>query len=536
MDTWKKMRIGSVFLVLIVVCGTLCSATTTITLTDRAGLPYDGISYPVGDTLVLEGDYVNTVVPPVRNVMVWNWTIAGPVSYGPINEQDTFQRIDTPGTYTVRLTVTLDNGSQEESVQEIVFADDSTEYGLVPDFTFSVDRITETRNRPLDVTLIDQSQLSDGTMGSSVGESVTNWYWVVDGERVNADSTRAALPIQMDSGRHTVGLRIDTSLGRKAYIEKEIQILPNIPGSNPVVSITADIGEMVPPLSVPLTVRYSAQASVNGYTPEVSQSLVKSWEWDLGVDPVNGKSIRVFQQNPTYTYEIPGTYAPQVRCILYDGTVSPWVSFSANQLPWIDATGSFTVGPPLRADFYWEPIKDNPTSGYLIKFYDVSSSLSPAGITQWDWNFGDGKTTRVRAGEDPNVTHLFKEPRTYTVTLGVSDEVNPPVDGVTTKSYNINVLEGYEQTSRKPSTGNSGLIQASFVANLVAGSSNTFSFADRSFGPITTWSWDFGDGSEPSHEQTPPDHQYLRAGTYRVVLTVAGDEETDSTSRIIGVR
>ena len=51
------------------------------------------------------------------------------------------------------------------------------------------------------------------------------------------------------------------------------------------------------------------------------------------------------------------------------------------------------------------------------------------------------------------------------------------------------------------------------------------SFANTSPGPVTTWEWDFGDGST-STEQDPA-HQYTRAGTYIVRLTVSGPGGSD---------
>jgi PKD repeat protein len=45
-------------------------------------------------------------------------------------------------------------------------------------------------------------------------------------------------------------------------------------------------------------------------------------------------------------------------------------------------------------------------------------------------------------------------------------------------------------------------------------------FADSSTGPVTTWTWDFGDGGT-SNEQNPI-HRYQQQGTYNVALTVGG--------------
>jgi PKD repeat protein len=45
-------------------------------------------------------------------------------------------------------------------------------------------------------------------------------------------------------------------------------------------------------------------------------------------------------------------------------------------------------------------------------------------------------------------------------------------------------------------------------------------FRDESYGQVTTWHWDFGDG-KTSAEQHPL-HQYEKPGEYTVLLTVEG--------------
>ncbi|NOR23590.1 MAG: PKD domain-containing protein [Desulforhopalus sp.] len=62
---------------------------------------------------------------------------------------------------------------------------------------------------------------------------------------------------------------------------------------------------------------------------------------------------------------------------------------------------------------------------------------------------------------------------------------------------------------------------ANFNADVLTGSAPlTVSFTDQSTGSITTWEWDFGDGSI-STAQNPP-HIYTDPGTYTVDLTVTG--------------
>ena len=51
-------------------------------------------------------------------------------------------------------------------------------------------------------------------------------------------------------------------------------------------------------------------------------------------------------------------------------------------------------------------------------------------------------------------------------------------------------------------------------------------FTDNSTGSVSSWLWDFGDGTTSTNQN--PDHIYTAAGTYDVSLTVNGtDTETE---------
>ncbi|MBI2929695.1 MAG: S8 family serine peptidase [Verrucomicrobia bacterium] len=75
---------------------------------------------------------------------------------------------------------------------------------------------------------------------------------------------------------------------------------------------------------------------------------------------------------------------------------------------------------------------------------------------------------------------------------------------------------------------------ADFAASPTAGSPPlTVNFTDQSQGAITSWSWDFGDGSAASTAQNPS-HVFDREGNFTVTLTVSGASGSSSSkSRVI---
>ena len=76
--------------------------------------------------------------------------------------------------------------------------------------------------------------------------------------------------------------------------------------------------------------------------------------------------------------------------------------------------------------------------------------------------------------------------------------------------------------------------EAQFVADFSANPTKgpapfTVSFTDQSTGSITSWEWDFGDGSASNIQN--PSHTYTAIGTYTVSLTVAGPEGSDTNTK-----
>src|SRR5260221_8381178 len=77
---------------------------------------------------------------------------------------------------------------------------------------------------------------------------------------------------------------------------------------------------------------------------------------------------------------------------------------------------------------------------------------------------------------------------------------------------------------------------ASFAANPSSGQAPlTVQFADQSSGPVVSGSWDFGDGSASSSDESPS-HVYGSAGSFTATLTVTGSSgQTSSASQTITV-
>jgi len=154
----------------------------------------------------------------------------------------------------------------------------------------------------------------------------------------------------------------------------------------------------------------------------------------------------------------------------------------------------------------------NGTAPLTVEFTDVSIN-SP---TNWDWDFGDGKTSNHK-----NVTHNYRSAGNYTVSLVA---MNSAGSNSTVKTGYINVTA--EATTKAP--------VAKFSANRTEGDKPlAVRFTDASKNIPTSWDWDFGDSGSSTDQN--PIHQYTTAGTYTVKLVVtngAGSNQEIKTGYI----
>jgi PKD repeat protein len=140
-----------------------------------------------------------------------------------------------------------------------------------------------------------------------------------------------------------------------------------------------------------------------------------------------------------------------------------------------------------------------PNCTYLACAFDGSGSTAPSGIiTGYGWDFGDGGTS---SSATPN--HAFAAAGSYPVTLTVTDS-----NGATSvASVTVTVTAPPAPTA---------LIATPVCTFLACAFDGTSSAAAS--GPITGYSWDFGDGGTAT--TATPSHAYGSPGTYTVKLTV----------------
>ena len=138
----------------------------------------------------------------------------------------------------------------------------------------------------------------------------------------------------------------------------------------------------------------------------------------------------------------------------------------------------------------------------VVQFGDLSSG----GVTGWNWDFGDGASSTLA-----NPQHSYTQGGAYDVRLTVTSPLGTDT-----------LLRRRAVVSSDPV-----LPVADFLAAPSSGEGPlAVSFADLSSGPVTSWSWDFGDGNGSSTRS--PAHVYAAPGQYTVSLTVGAATGSDN--------
>jgi len=211
---------------------------------------------------------------------------------------------------------------------------------------------------------------------------------------------------------------------------------------------------------------------------------------DVG-NTLNLGTIGGWQDSTTFD-SLPGGYYYNVFVDIYP-KITPSCGNTINS-----GTSFFQIYVPLAcendgfADFYLYPVCD----GEVVQFLDLSYSGSGQGntIVNWMWDFGDGDISTIQ-----NPIHFFPQPGIYMVQLTI------------TTSHGCNFMVSFPEEIKPLPTP---------AFNYSQNGSGLYTFTDLSsitFGTITGWSWNFGDGDTSTIQN--PTHQYAATGNYTVCLT-----------------
>lgn len=221
---------------------------------------------------------------------------------------------------------------------------------------------------------------------------------------------------------------------------------------------------------------------------------VTAYNWNFGDGTTSTDVV------PQHTYTQQGTYTVTLVITTQTGCTQT-------------ATITVRVGTPVNVDFTVD--RTNGCQPVSFRFTDLTTPAT-AGL-QWAWVFQetDG-TVGTSAVQNPN--YVFNTIGLHDVTLTVT---NNGCSRTITKPAYIEIFPPVARFIVEPTDCNTPF-QRTFTDDSDFGTST-----------ITTWAWNFGDGTT-SIEQSPT-HTYAAAGIYTVRLTVSNGSCTSTRTTTVRI-
>lgn len=239
------------------------------------------------------------------------------------------------------------------------------------------------------------------------------------------------------------------------------------------------------------TAAYTTTAVCDGATTSFSDvstggsGTISGWSWNFG-DPNSGPDNFATTANPTHIYTSPGNFNVTLVVTSSNGCLDTITqAITVNALPVVDYTyADVCIGEDM-----------------------IFADASGAGVTNWNWTFGDGGSSNVSAP-----THTYAQPGAYSVNLTVTD-----ANGCTNTA--VKTVFVHPEADVDFTWDNQ-------CFNSITVFSNESSINDPFGTNLGLFTWDFGDGT--SSNDRNPVHNYP-PGNYRVTLTVRTSKGCESS-------
>jgi PKD repeat protein len=245
----------------------------------------------------------------------------------------------------------------------------------------------------------------------------------------------------------------------------------------------------------PQTAEPGSQVTFDASSSTDVDGSIVSYEWAFG------DGTTATGQSVSHAYDSTGTYSATLTVTDNEGAVSSDV---------VTIQVSSTSGE-LTADASANQTTANP--GELVVFDGVGSSAPDGFVESYEWDFGDGTTATGDL-----VNHSYGSTGTYTATLTVTSDSGETA----TDTVEVSI-----EANGPPTTSISANRTSAKVDEAIALDGSGSSDAD---GSITSYEWDFGDGTTA----TGPDatHRYASAGEYTVTLTTQDNDGATSSDTV----
>jgi len=390
---------------------------------------------------------------------------------------------DETGTYNVVLTVTkVDQKTGEEGQDTYKTLVSIAKQALSANIDASVEKGTA----PL-IVEFDASKSSDPS-----GE-IKKYEWDLNDD---GDFEEEGVKIEhtfKKTGKYTIKLRVENLLGDYEVAEKVIDVVKE---DKPTATIKVSNNNEDFQIGVDYVFRAEDESAPGGN--------IMKYEWDFG----DGSKVER-SRTMSHKYDKEGSFEIILTLTDEDGNEG-------------EVKKKIAIGHPKSAPK--ADIKASATSGPvpLIVNFDASGSTDPDNnIVEYKWDFdGDG----AYDGYGKNISYTYEKNGTYKAMLTVED-----ADGNDDQaSVNISAEEqGIKAVLKTDKIDGNVPLTIAFDA-----SGSTYPGKK-----ITSYTWDFGDGTSPKISGSTITHKFDKIGSFKVTVTVKGEDNLqDSTEVNITVR
>ncbi|MFZ4057034.1 MAG: PKD domain-containing protein [Ferruginibacter sp.] len=390
----------------------------------------------------------------------WNWDFGDGTTS---TEHFPVHQYTTPGTYTVRFSITTNVGCVSNFTPKTITVTN------VPVAKFGI-------SNPVCAGL--PVTFSDSSIAFAPG-ALTKWMWNYgDGTVDTLASGINRIKTFSPWGNKTFTLKVATISGCESPLFSKTFMNHPIP----VAGFNLPIAVCLP---------YNSAAFTNNSTIADGTQAGFNYVWDFG-DPTSGALNTSTGINPTHLYNTTGPYTIKLQVTSAAGCVDDSTRILSAIYP--KPVASFNV----------------QAENCLNAVTSFSSTSSGAGtgatISNWFWDFGDG--TPVVSGQ--NVNHTYAIADTFTIKHWVITDKGCLSD-TTTRSVIVNPHPNANFSNATPLCA-TRTIAFSDASNTAAGN-------------INAWKWEMGDGTIYNlNSPATFNHTYLTVGNFTVKLTVTTDK------------
>lgn len=247
-------------------------------------------------------------------------------------------------------------------------------------------------------------------------------------------------------------------------------------------------------------INYCSGSTIN-FQPNII-GTASSFQWNFG-DPMSGSNNTSFNNSPTHSYYLPGTYSiwviVQNNCNADTDTLTINVIEGSNIVPVINS------------------IKTSYCAGQSVNF--LTNHLNPGNT--FSWTFGDPSSGINNSSSNSQPNHTFLIPGIYQVKLIIENNCKSDTDTIL-----INVIDN------NPIITSISTIQNTFCTG------NIIDFKSINTGIVNQYLWNYGDPSSGINNNSTDSngsHIYLLPGTYEVAFIIKNDCRTDTDTISINV-